>query len=507
MNRIESQSSKQSKDSKTELRIQATFALLKGESVKTVSAKFGICRNSLYKLRARAIDAVRREIENPTKIKSAHNRLLKKTEEDVVKWCRRCPTLSSDLISRKLKTAEEVTVNPRTIQRIRRRYNLPRIPKRAAPISKSNRLTAQEKLFIRRYIKDKLFLGGDRLAWDLQNRYRIKISRSTAKRIKRNILCELNPRPPKPKWQFYERKHPHRLWHGDLMEKVTLTDENRTAFQLTLLDDYSRAYVFCDLFREVTVNTTIQAIIAAMRQYQTIPHAIVFDNGSFFKGKLLQEFCRQLGIRLIHTAVHHPQTNGKLERAFRDDMNEFYRHFDEWQFQKLKERLPECVNYRNRIRGHYALCGKPSFIRLDEQDFFALPKILDTLEKFAWCERKPKRVSANGLLFFNQRRIVINSQIAGQKLRIFETLDGLEAEDENSKLYFLPEYKNKISRPVDKFVNGILEKDTQVYYFSPICCSQRLSMGKQMLRAKEVNDNNLIFGFDEENCPYLAVAQ
>jgi hypothetical protein len=54
------------------------------------------------------------------------------------------------------------------------------------------------------------------------------------------------------------------------MEKVTLTDEDRRAFQLTLLDDYSRADVFYDLFREVAVNTTIKAMIAAMRKYQTI---------------------------------------------------------------------------------------------------------------------------------------------------------------------------------------------------------------------------------------------
>ncbi len=60
------------------------------------------------------------------------------------------------------------------------------------------------------------------------------------------------------------------------MEKVTLTYENRTAYQLTLLDDYSRAYVFCDLFRKVSVLTTIKALIAAMRASRTIPKALVF---------------------------------------------------------------------------------------------------------------------------------------------------------------------------------------------------------------------------------------
>ncbi len=59
------------------------------------------------------------------------------------------------------------------------------------------------------------------------------------------------------------------------------------------------------------MNTTILSLIAAMRTYQTIPRALVCDNGTHFKGKLLTDFCQRLGIRLIHSAVNHPQTNGK----------------------------------------------------------------------------------------------------------------------------------------------------------------------------------------------------
>jgi transposase InsO family protein len=131
-------------------------------------------------------------------------------------------------------------------------------------------------------------------------------------------------------WRFYERNHPHSLWHGDFFEKVTLTDEDRTAYQFTLMDDYSRAYVYCDLLREPIQNDTIRAMIAAMRKYQTIPKGVVFDNGSQFKGYLLSAFCSNLGIRLIHSSVRHPQTNGKLERAFRDDRREYEVGYEKW---------------------------------------------------------------------------------------------------------------------------------------------------------------------------------
>ncbi len=508
MRKKASKTSKQSKDNKTEIQVQAVFKMLKGESIKSVSEKCGICRSTLYQLHRRAIDAVRRKIETPTKRKiPAHNRLPTGKENKAVRLCERHPSLSSYRISRKLQQLENETVSPKTIQRIRKRQLLPRISKRPTPTFKAHRLSVAEKTFIRQKIKEKLYLGGERLAWDLQNQYGISISPSTAKRIKQNILREINPPLPKPNWHFYQRSHPHRLWHGDLMEKVTLTDENRTAFQLTLLDDYSRAYVFCDLFREVTVNTTIRAMIAAMRKYETIPQAIVFDNGSFFKGKLLQEFCRRLNIRLIHTAVHHPQTNGKLERAFRDDMNELYKRFDRWEFHPLKKQLSDYVNYRNQIRGHYALKGKPSATRLSEQDYFALPNILDKLENFAWCERPSIKVGANGLLHFNHRKVYIDANLAGQKIKLFETLSGLEVEDEMGKVYFLADYKTRICRPLEKLVCGSWIKDESVYHFKRLRTSKRLDTNYQMLRVKMIDDDDLHGALNDKNCSHLAVAQ
>ena len=115
-------------------------------------------------------------------------------------------------------------------------------------------------------------------------------------------------RSPKsrPVWRFYERHHPHSLWHGDFMEKVTLTDTHETAYHLSLLDDYSRGYVFCDLFLGTDQRDVIRALIVAMREYQVIPKAVIFDNGSSFKGNLISAFCENLDVRLIHTAVRHP---------------------------------------------------------------------------------------------------------------------------------------------------------------------------------------------------------
>jgi transposase InsO family protein len=142
---------------------------------------------------------------------------------------------------------------------------------------------------------------------------------------------------------------------------------------MTLLDDYSRGSVCCDLFDRIDPRTTIVALCAAMRQWPVIPQGVVFDQGGAFCGQLVEAFCRNLGIRLIHASPQHPQTNGKLERTFRDDMPEFYRHQPVWELEALRRALPAYVQYRNEVRGHRALHGRPATTRLAEQHRMAVP--------------------------------------------------------------------------------------------------------------------------------------
>ena len=155
---------------------------------------------------------------------------------------------------------------------------------------------------------------------------------------------------------------------------------------------------------------------------------MVFDNGAPFKGKLLSVFCANLGIRLIHTAVYHPQTNGKLKRAFRDDMRDFYRQYDEWLLAPLRRDLPAYVHYRNTIRGHYALGGKPSLTRLNEtHGRTASQEVLDSLESRASYEVTRKRVSASGTIQLFGRDAQVGLMLANREVSFWESLEGLEA--------------------------------------------------------------------------------
>lgn len=345
--------------SSSDHRVQAVLALLRGEPAAQVSVDYGIDRSSLYKFRSRAIEAIREAVKDqPRGPRRPHNHVSEALEEDTISLCQLRPSFSSYRIAKRLGPKAP---SPRTIQRIRKRHHLARLTKRLRPLDPVRHLPLRTEREVRNLIHEKFYLGPDRLAWDLWNSKGIHVSPSTFKRHKRKWLEAtanfFTPAPSTPAWRFYERHHPHSLWHGDFMEKITLSDTGQTAYHLALMDDYSRGYVFCDLLLTPDVRTTIHAIITAMRQWQVIPKAIIFDNGSGFKGNLLSAFCDRVGIRLIHTAVYHPQTNGKLERGFRDDMRDFYKQHTPWLFESLRRDLPDYVHYRNYVRGHRALGG------------------------------------------------------------------------------------------------------------------------------------------------------
>ena len=422
-----------------EHRLHAVLALLGGEPAPHVTARFGMGRSVLYKWRHRALQALQSALtDHRPGPQCPANRLPREREQPLVALAQRHPTWSAAQIHAK---AGPEAPSPRTIQRLRHRYQLPRLPKRPAPCRPARCLTREVKQEARRLIEVKPMLGSERLAWELRNVAQLQISPATIKRLKHAMRQEQTPPTPPPMWRFYARHHPHSLWHGDCMEKVFDQATGRQLYQLTLLDDYSRGYVFCDLFDHIDPRTTIAALCTAMRHWQVIPKAVVFDNGITFRGKLFAAFCQNLGIQLIHTAPHHPQTNGKLERAFRDDMPEFYRQQATWELNALRCALPAYVQYRNEVRGHRALQGRPALTRLVEQHRMAVPWVLDTLEQYARYKMMQKRVTPEGGLCLFRRQVYLDAALSGQYVTCYETVDGLEAWSAAQQIYVLREYR------------------------------------------------------------------
>src|SRR5262245_8152867 len=422
-----------------EYRLQAILALLGGEPVSHVTARFGMGRSILYKWRHRALQALQHALTDhrPGPL-CPHNRLSPEREQPLVALAQRHPTWSAAQIHAQ---AGPDAPSPRTIPRLRLPCQLPRLPKRLPPRLPARRLAGEVKEEARRLIAVKPWLGPERLAWELRNVAQLQISPATVKRMKHAMHQAQTPPPPRPQWRFYARYHPHSLWHGDCLEKVFDQATGLQLYQFTLLDDYSRGYVFCDLFDHIDPRTTIAALCTAMRQWQVIPKGIVFDQSGAFRGKLLEAFCRHLGIRLIHSAPQHPQTNGKLERAFRDDMPEFYRQQSLWELAALRRALPAYIQYRNEVRGHRALHGRPAMTRLAEQHRMAVPWVLDALEEYARYPFIRKPVSPEGCLSLFRRQVYLDVALSSQGVTCYETAQGLEARGVNQQVYLLREYR------------------------------------------------------------------
>ena len=454
-----------------EHRLHAVLALLRGEQASDVSTSFGICRSDLYKFRTRALTAIREALtDHPRGPKRPANRISDAREQQIMAVCQRHPTGSSAHVRQKLGSDAP---SARTIQRVRARHGMARLPKRASPSAPARRIPEPVLKRVRYLLTLRPHLGPERVVWDLRNGEQLEISASTVKRLKRQMHAALHPAPPtrpSPVWRFYERRHPHSLWHADFMDKITLTDTQQVAHQLTLQDDYSRGYVFCDLALDHDQCTVIRALMAAMRQWQVIPKAMLSDNGSPFKGMLLTTFCRRLGIRLIRSAVRHPQTNGKLERAFQDDMRDFYGQYDDWLLDHLRHDLPSYVQYRNGVRGHRALGGRPSIARLQEYTGKAPAYILDRLESYAVHTIGRQQVNGDGAIRVLGRPAQLDDRLGGQAVTVYETLRGLAAETQEGRWYLFPDYQRfrQLSCTAPWNMPGSFSFERQQGYYCPL---------------------------------------
>lgn len=137
--------------------------------------------------------------------------------------------------------------------------------------------------------------------------------------------------------------------------------------------------------------------------------------------------------------------------SFRDDMNEFYRRREKWIFGELRHDLTEYVHYRNHIRGHLALGGKPSITRSREQDWFALPSLLGQLEEYACYRIRKRTLDEVGALRALGRTAVVDYRLRGQEITLYENLKGLLAVSDEGRCCVLRNYRKMYCGDWGKF--------------------------------------------------------
>ncbi len=172
------------------------------------------------------------------------------------------------------------------------------------------------------------------------------VSERQIQKIYRKHKLKMNPRkrPSQIKFVKYEWPKPNMLWHID-WTICPFTGMQLIAF----IDDHSRFIVHAEYFTNATVENTVLAFSAAIRRYG-IPENVLTDNGvQFHVHGDFENFCEQNGIKHILGRVHHPQTNGKIERWFgtyklefkdgEDTLTTYVKYYNE-------ERLHQGIGYK-----------------------------------------------------------------------------------------------------------------------------------------------------------------
>ena len=144
-----------------------------------------------------------------------------------------------------------------------------------------------------------------------------------------------NPRKKRQrKYVRFERKHSMSLWQGDWK----YLDNGK--WLIAFLDDASRRIMCYGVFDNATTENTISVLKKGFQEYER-PIEIMTDHGTQFVSSRTDkkgysrhkfgEFLEENGIKHILARVHHPQTNGKIERFFGtvEAKKRFFKDIDE----------------------------------------------------------------------------------------------------------------------------------------------------------------------------------
>ena len=147
----------------------------------------------------------------------------------------------------------------------------------------------------------------------------------TPRTIDRWIQREGWTRPdssPAPALQRFTHAAPNDLWQMDAKGAYPLADRQR-CHTLSVLDDHSRFVVGLTPLLRLQTGAVRTALIRSFERYG-VPAAMLMDHGAPWwstQGPAgltrLVVFLLKQGIRVVFSAVRHPQTQGKVERFHR----------------------------------------------------------------------------------------------------------------------------------------------------------------------------------------------
>jgi len=189
----------------------------------------------------------------------------------------------------------------------------------------------------------------------------------------------VQPRPRKrPRSSFvrFERPGPMQLWGIDIVEGVWLVDTTtgvvREAKVVTGIDDHSRFCVMASVVERATSRAVCLVFAQALVRFG-VPEEVISDNGKQFTDRfgkggevMFDRICRKNGVRHRLTQPASPNQNGKVERfhgTLRPDFFDVSEPFPS--LAAAQEALDAWVAAYNTDRPHQALDPKQPTVPAD----------------------------------------------------------------------------------------------------------------------------------------------
>ena len=301
-----------------------------------------------------------------------------KLDEDRIRWIIKC----KDEGRKNADIAATQKISVRRVQQIYSWYRKNKtIPALKSPGRPARPVTEQEIDLVRdahkRYRANALYL--ERY---IRKEHGIHINHNRIHGIMldKGFSVEQPRKKMRRKWIRYEREHSNSLWHVDWHK---IKDSRWEGMQLIAYeDDASRFIVSYGVFDNTTSENSVSVLEDAIKRHGR-PASILSDNGAPFTTNehgsydnmptSFEHHLMRHHIRHRRSRVHHPQTNGKLEKFF--DIFE----------RKLVffKSIPEFMEWYNHIRPHGALNldemetpANAYYSKMETGDVLADPEIL-----------------------------------------------------------------------------------------------------------------------------------
>jgi putative transposase len=223
-----------------------------------------------------------------------------------------------------------------------------------------NRITLEEEDKILTIARESPELSSRQLSAWITDNEGFAVSESTVYRLLRRegLVKRQETQLTAAKEYHTKTARPHQMWATD-------ASYFRVAgwgyyYLVTVMDDYSRFILGWKLQKDMSANSLIEAVQAAVDAtgMTDVPvkdrTMLLSDNGAGYVSRAFRDYLSLVGIDHILAAPYHPQTNGKVERyqqSLKKEVNQLPYELPS----ELERAIAAFVDYYNNRRYHKAL--------------------------------------------------------------------------------------------------------------------------------------------------------